>query len=170
MAFIAGGDLAPEAVSLYLVAYFVTTLGAFGIISILADREGEKFMLENYRGLFWKRPWISLAFSGTLLSLAGVPLTAGFIGKFFVLLAGVGTELWTLVVILVINSAIGLYYYIRIIATMFSRVESEVEQKPMALPVAGSVVLAGLTVLLVYFGVYPVHLIKLIREMVLAVS
>ncbi len=170
VAFIAGGGLAAEAVSIYLVVYFVTTLGAFGIISLLADKEGEKFMLENYRGLFWRRPWISLAFSGMLLSLAGVPLTAGFIGKFFVLLAGVGTALWTLVIILVINSAIGLYYYIRIIATMFSRAESEIEQKPMALPVAGSVVLAGLTILLVYFGVYPVHLIKLIRDMVLAIS
>jgi NADH-quinone oxidoreductase subunit N len=170
VAFIAGGDLAAEAVSLYLVVYFVTTLGAFGIISLLADKEGEKFMLENYRGLFWRRPWISLAFSGMLLSLAGVPLTAGFIGKFFVLLAGIGTALWTLVIILVINSAIGLYYYIRIIATMFSRAESEVKEKPMALPLAGSMVLAGLTVLLAYFGVYPVHLIKLIRDMVLAVS
>ncbi|HDS01333.1 MAG TPA: NADH-quinone oxidoreductase subunit N, partial [candidate division Zixibacteria bacterium] len=157
-------------VSLYLVVYFVTTLGAFGIISLLADQEGEKFMLESYRGMFWRRPWISLAFSGMLLSLAGVPLTAGFIGKFFVLLAGVGTALWTLVIILVITSAIGLYYYIKIIATMFSRVELEAEQKPGALPVAGSTVLAGLTILLLYFGIYPVHLIRLIRDMVLAIS
>ncbi|HEQ98310.1 MAG TPA: NADH-quinone oxidoreductase subunit N [candidate division Zixibacteria bacterium] len=170
VAFIAGGERAVEAVSLYLVVYFVTTLGAFGIISLLADQEGEKFMLESYRGMFWRRPWISLAFSGMLLSLAGVPLTAGFIGKFFVLLAGVGTALWTLVIILVITSAIGLYYYIKIIATMFSRVELEAEQKPGALPVAGSTVLAGLTILLLYFGIYPVHLIRLIRDMVLAIS
>jgi NADH-quinone oxidoreductase subunit N len=170
VAFIAAGDLAAEAVSVYLVVYFVTTLGAFGIIALLADKEGEKFMLDHYRGLFWRRPWISLAFSGMLLSLAGVPLTAGFIGKFFVLLAGVGTALWTLVVILVINSAIGLYYYIKVIATMFSRAESEPEHKPVSIPVAGSAVLTGLTILLIYFGVYPVHLIRLIREMVLGLS
>ncbi len=169
VAFIAAGDLAVEAVSVYLVVYFVTTLGAFGIIALLADKEGEKFMLNHYRGLFWRRPWISLAFSGMLLSLAGVPLTAGFIGKFFVLLAGVGTALWTLVIILVINSAIGLYYYIKVIATMFSRAESEPEQKPASIPAAGGAVLTGLTILLIYFGVYPVHLIRLIREMVLGV-
>jgi NADH-quinone oxidoreductase subunit N len=165
VALLAGGSRAVEAVSLYLVTYFITTLGAFGIISLLTDRDGEKLMLDDYKGLFWRRPWISIAFTGMLLSLAGVPLTAGFIGKFFILRAGVGSTLWSLVIILVINSAIGLFYYIRVIASMFTRPEEEEKPALASLPVVGPLVLAGLTFLLLYVGVYPVFLVKLVSRL-----
>lgn len=166
VAFIAGGNMAIEAATFYLVAYFITTIGSFGIVGILSDKETEADNVEDYRGLFWRRPWIATAFTGMLLSLAGIPLTAGFVGKFYVLAAGVGSTLWLLVVMLVINSAIGLYYYIRIIVVMYSEVE-EGEEAPSrpSFALGGGIILAVLLLLLVWFGVFPAGIMSVIRSM-----
>ncbi len=120
VAFLASGTTAIAAVSYYLVAYFVTTLGAFGVIIVLSNSDEDADRLEEYRGLAWQRPWLAGVFTAMLLSLAGIPLTAGFVGKFYVMAAGIGSALWLLVTMLVINSAIGLFYYLRIIIVIFS--------------------------------------------------
>jgi len=99
----------------------VTTLGAWGTVAILSTRAGDPEALEDYRGLAWRNPWIAAFFTAILLSLAGIPLTAGFIGKFYLLAAGVSTSLWLLVFILVANSAIGLFYYLRIVVALYTR-------------------------------------------------
>jgi NADH-quinone oxidoreductase subunit N len=163
IAFMAGGTLAAIAVSYYLVAYFITTLGAFGVVTALSGPKADADNLEDYRGLGWRRPWLSAVFSAMLLSLAGIPLTAGFMGKFYVLAAGIRSALWLLVVILVINSAIGLYYYLRIIVAMY--VLPETEQRLIAPPphLAAGVTLAALVLLLVWMGVYPAPLIETIH-------
>ena len=85
VAFLAGGPQAVRAVSFYLVAYFATTLGAFAVIrrSPTPDREADS--IEDYRGLAARSPWIAGVFTACLLSLAGLPLTAGFVGKFIIL-------------------------------------------------------------------------------------
>jgi NADH-quinone oxidoreductase subunit N len=98
-----------------------------------------------------------------LLSLAGIPLTAGFVGKFIVVAAGVGSALWLLIIILVVNSAISLFYYLRIIVAVYSRTKEEEEATP-ALSLSGSAALATLTVLLVWLGVYPGPVIELIKK------
>ena len=108
VAFLASGKLGVEAVCFYLVAYFVTSLGAFGIISILSDDERDAERLDDYQGLFWRRPWMAAAFTAMLLSLAGIPLTAGFVGKFYIIAAGVSVQQWLLVAMLALNSVIGL--------------------------------------------------------------
>jgi NADH-quinone oxidoreductase subunit N len=163
IAFVAGGTLAAHAVSYYLVAYFITTLGAFGVVTALSGPKTEADNLEDYRGLGWRRPWLAGVFSAMLLSLAGIPLTAGFMGKFYVLAAGIRSALWVLVVILVINSAIGLYYYLRIIVAMY--VLPETKQRLIAPPphLAAGVTLAALVLLLVWLGVYPATLIETIH-------
>ena len=120
VAFLAGRDLAVPASSYYLVAYFISILAAFGVISIFSTGEGEAEALQEYRGLFWRRPWLAMVLSASLFSLAGIPLTAGFIGKFYVLAAGVGSALWLLVVVLVVTSAVGLFYYLRVIVALYS--------------------------------------------------
>ena len=68
----------------YLAAYFVTTLGAFGVISVLSNGEKGPATIESYRGLFWRRPVLAATFTAMLLSLAGIPMTARFIAKFYV--------------------------------------------------------------------------------------
>jgi NADH-quinone oxidoreductase subunit N len=168
VAFLAAGPLAATAVAFYFSAYFVTTLGAFGVITVLSGKEKDAASLEDYRGLFWRRPWLAGTFTAMLLSLAGIPLTAGFIGKFFVMSAGVGSALWVLVTSLVLNSVIGLFYYVRIIVVMYSRPpveESTVAVRPSR-SLAGGVVLAVLLVLLLWLGVYPNPFIQIIQAAV----
>ena len=166
VALLASGPLGPAAVAFYLVAYFVTTLGTFGVVTVLSGPDRDADSLEDYRGLFWRRPWIAGVFTAMLLSLAGIPLTAGFVGKFYLVSAGVGSALWVLVVILVVGSGIGLYYYLRVVSVMFVR-QAEGEVALVTYPsAAGSLVLGVLSVLLLWFGVYPSPLIDLIQATV----
>ena len=166
VAFLAGGVLAIQAVTFYLVAYFITTLGAFGVVTLLSDGEREAERLEDYRALFWRRPVLAGIFTLTLLSLAGIPLTAGFLGKFYVIAAGASSSSWVLIIILVVSSVIGLFYYLRIVVEMFSDLpEAAVKLQPskFSLPLLGSYTLVVLAILLVWFGVYPSQLLNLIR-------
>ncbi|TXK44137.1 NADH-quinone oxidoreductase subunit N [Pontibacter qinzhouensis] len=165
VAFLAGNEMGVQAVSFYLVAYFITTVGAFGIIAMLSDKVRDAEQLSDFKGLLWRRPWTATIFIAMLLSLAGIPLTGGFVGKFYILAAGVRTELWLLAVSLVINSVIGLYYYIKIIAVMFQPAE-EATIIPYKLQpsiyVASMGTLTLLTLLLIGIGVYPTALLQLI--------
>jgi NADH-quinone oxidoreductase subunit N len=165
VAFLAGGKLGIEAVTFYLVAYFATSLGSFGIIAMLSDQDRDADQLEDYQGLFWRRPWTASIFTAMLLSLAGIPLTAGFIGKFYILSAGVGNHQWLLAFVLVVSSVIGLFYYIRIIACMF---EQQSEERTFEKLHTKVYLLNGITVLLlatiiVWLGLYPDGVIELIR-------
>lgn len=170
VALLAGGALAVEAVSYYLAAYFVTTLGAFGIVALLSEpslsaTHWERNALEDYRGLFWQRPWLAGVFTAMLLSLAGIPLTAGFIGKFYVLAAGAQAALWWLLIVLIIGSTLGLFYYLRIIVAMIQPPVRGRPGYPTALSPAallGGMALVLLTLLLVWLGIYPATLIELI--------
>jgi NADH-quinone oxidoreductase subunit N len=168
VAFLSSGAYAAIAVTLYLVAYFVTTLVAFGVVSVLSGPDGEMDAMEDYHGLSLNRPWLAGVFTIALLSLAGIPFTAGFIGKFFVFRAGVGSGLWLLVIILVIGSAIGLFYYLRIVVAIYSH-RPQGEKGLLAAPSvlsAGGIVLAALTLILVWLGFYPTPIIDLLQRTV----
>ncbi len=165
VAVVAGGRMAMGAVGYYVIAYYITMLAAVGIISLLSRGQPELMEIEDYRGLFWHRPGVATVLAGTMLSLAGIPLTAGFIGKFLVLTAGVGSALWTLVILLVVNSAIGLYYYLRVTVTLFSRREIEEPIVGRSLTFTGGAVLAVLGILMLFLGVYPAPLLWVLRSM-----
>src|SRR6185437_3860356 len=92
---------------------------------------------------------------------AGIPATAGFLAKFYVVDAGASTANWALVLILVITSVIGLFYYLRIVVTMYAPVPEEIQVPTSLHP--GSYVLIALTVLLLWFGIYPVLFLCLLR-------
>jgi NADH-quinone oxidoreductase subunit N len=109
----AGGSVGIAAASFYLVAYFITILIAFGVITILSGSERDFDNIDDYRGLAHRHPCVSSIMALAMLSLAGIPLTAGFIAKFYIIIAGASTRLWILLIILVINSVIGLFYYLR---------------------------------------------------------
>lgn len=166
VAFLAGGERGIQAVAFYLVAYFITTLGAFGVVALLSSGEREAEQLSDYRGLFWTSPALAVIFTLTLLSLAGIPLTAGFVGKFYVVAAGASSAKWALVLTLVITSAIGLFYYLRVVVALFSDFPHAAERPqraPLSVPLLGSCTLVVLTLLLVWLGVYPSQLLNLIR-------
>jgi NADH-quinone oxidoreductase subunit N len=165
VAFLAGGVMRVAAVTFYLVAYFITTLGAFGVITVLSGKERDADAMDDYRGLSRRRPWLALIFSAMLFSLAGIPLTAGFIGKFYIVAAGAGSALWPLVITLVVNSAIGLYYYLRIIVAVYAQPAEEEGSPVSPLSLTGTLVLAVLTILLLWLGVYPEPLMEMIHLM-----
>ncbi len=170
VAFIAGGSIAPnlvvESVTFYLTAYLVTTLGAFGVVSILSTIPAEAGEWSFYQGLFWRRPWLAAVFTLMLLSLAGIPLTAGFIGKFYIFAAGVDGRLWGLLLTVIIGSGLGLYYYLRIIVVMSMSPESDTtEDNVHTCAWASSATLTVLTMLLLWLGVFPERLITLIQSL-----
>ena len=159
--------LGMNAAAFYLVAYFIMILGAFGVVTVLSSGERDADRLEDYRGLFWRRSGLALVFTAMLLSLAGIPLTAGFLGKFYIVAAGADSSglaahprSWSS------TSTIGLFYYLRVVAKLFQQPVSE-GQTPEPLPrrsPAVSVILALLTVFLIWFGVFPSPLLHLIQS------
>ncbi|KDN10275.1 NADH-ubiquinone oxidoreductase chain N [Gilliamella apicola] len=115
--------LALETIGVYLIGYILANICILGAISLdshsdeLQDHENEI----DLSGLFWRRPILALAMGVGLLSLAGTPLTAGFVGRFLLVLLGVTAELWWLVAAVVIGSALGLYFYARLIINLYIR-------------------------------------------------
>lgn len=163
----AGGRvLAIDASAWYLFAYFITTLGAFAAVAMmsLSREEYDAGDIGEYQGLFWRRPGVAATFTAMLMSLAGIPLTAGFIAKFYVFAAGVNGGLWPLVYSVIIGSGIGLYYYMRIVFTMASRADSH--HADVSTPVAGAWVMAALMLALLVFGVYPTPVIGFIDHVI----
>ncbi|MEP5763790.1 MAG: NADH-quinone oxidoreductase subunit N [Halieaceae bacterium] len=148
--------LAVEAAAYYLVAYAATTLAAFTLLGLLSSADGqlERDQLEDVSGLFWQQPALALLFSVALLSLAGIPLTAGFIGKFYLFTVGVDAALWTLLGLLVLGSAISIYYYLRIIFTMTQRTEP-VAGSSLQISLPGKLVFYALIGTMLYLGVMP---------------
>ena len=165
VAFLAGGQLGVEAVCFYMVAYFLTNIGAFGVVSILSDQDRDAELLEDYQGLFWRHPKIATVFTAMLLSLAGIPLTAGFVGKFYLIASGANSQLWWLVIVLAASSVIGLYYYIKIIAVMFDKAKGTdaLALRPR-LYLINLITLFVLSALMIFYGIYPQGLIDRIRE------
>ena len=116
-----GSQLAPlgrAAVSYYLAAYIVTTLAALSVVHMIGGEDDTD--LDAYSGLFWRHPVQAATLSVAMLSLAGIPLTAGFIAKFYVIALSYDAQLWWLLGTLVVGSAIGIYYYLRVIFSMAS--------------------------------------------------
>lgn len=159
--FLPDAALATEAAGYYLIAYIVTTLAAFAAVSLLplAPKGAESGDIVQFEGLFWREPLLALLLAVALLSLAGIPLTTGFIGKFYLVAAGVSAGLWPLLAALVIGSAIGIYYYLRVVYAM------SLEPREGALLAASyqGLRLRGLTIMLIVavlaLGIYPQPLI-----------
>ena len=166
VAFIAGGSISSvlvvESVTFYLLAYFITTIGAFGVVSVLSTPQTEAEDMSFYRGLFWQRPWLAATFTLMLLSLAGIPLTVGFIGKFYIFTSAADGRLWGLLLAIIVGSGLGLYYYLRIIVVMSMNVETKVIK--LTQNWISTTLLAVLTILLIWFGIYPSLLVNVIQS------
>ena len=161
------GEMSMEAVGVYLVGYLFSSLGAFGVVSLMSSpyRGPDADSLFSYRGLFWHRPILSAVMTVMMLSLAGIPMTLGFIGKFYVLAVGVHAHLWWLVAAVVIGSAIGLYYYLRVAVSLYL---SAPEQLNRDAPSnwqysAGGIVVLISALLVLVLGVWPQPLISIVQ-------
>ncbi|WP_313038882.1 NADH-quinone oxidoreductase subunit NuoN [Stutzerimonas nitrititolerans] len=168
VALIASKGLAVEAIGVYLVTYALTTLGAFGVITLMSSpfQGRDADALYEYRGLFWRRPYLTAVLTVMMLSLAGIPLTAGFIGKFYVIASGVESQLWWLLGALIIGSAVGLFYYLRVMVTLYL-VEPGMRRHDAPInwgQRAGGVMLLAISVLAFFLGVYPQPLLELVQQ------
>jgi NADH-quinone oxidoreductase subunit N len=144
----------------YLLSYGLTTLAAFGMIMLVRDADGEATRLAQWSGLARKSPLVAGVFTVLLLSMAGIPLTAGFTGKFVVFRAA-----WQvagpLVVIALIASAVAAFFYLRIVVMMFFADPPE-NGPTIAVPSAGTAVALTIGVLgTVLLGVYPQFVLDL---------
>lgn len=166
VALLAASEAGMRAAIFYLVTYFISMLSAFGIVSFMSGKDRDAFDVEDYRGLFWQSPWIAVLFTTVLLSLAGIPLTAGFIGKFYLLLSGVGSGLWLLVIVLITSSTIGLFYYLRVVVIMFSRKESTHRFLVRTPSISTGIALVIMFILLLWLGIFPNELLEYIHQLV----
>src|SRR5882757_4875818 len=154
------------AVLFYLLSYALVKMGAFTIVSQLGGAGEKNLSLDDYAGLSQRQPWVAAALSVYLLSLLGLPVTAGFFGKFYIFKAAVNSHLLWLAALMAINSVIGAYYYLRVIVVMYMR-ESSAEATalgPVRFPLGVSVVLFVTFAGTILFGVYPNPVINFILQ------
>ncbi|MGJ3352899.1 NADH-quinone oxidoreductase subunit NuoN [Providencia sp. Je.9.19] len=157
-------DVAQITVAIYLAGYLFASLGAFGVISIISSpyRGDDQDDFSAFRGLFWHKPVLAIVMTVMMLSLAGIPITLGFIGKFYVIVSAVYADLWWLTGAVVVGSAIGLYYYLRFMASLYSRDAEHAERYTgPEKATLGTVFAAICAVLVIVFGVWPQPLIDI---------
>ena len=183
LAALADRAMAVETSLMFLAGYVAMTLTAFAVVAELspahrpadadqaeptpAFRPGDADLVAAYRGLFWRRPMLASALAVALLSLAGIPLTAGFIAKFYLFAAGVEGALWGLVWALIVGSAISIYYYLKIVFAMTERAE---QGEPPSASILGTATAITLALAVIALGTYPTPLINAIRQIVAALQ
>jgi NADH-quinone oxidoreductase subunit N len=153
---------AVAAVVFYLLVYAVMNLGAFAVVTVVARSGDRRTDVEDYKGIGFQSPALSLTLSLFLLSLLGVPLTAGFMGKVVVFSEALGEGYKWLVVIGVLNTAISVYYYLRLIVVMFFR-ERTTEWRAPRIPASVAVVLALTVAGVLFLGIFPGRVISAFR-------
>jgi len=170
VAFLSAGPLAHTAILLYLVFYVVTNLCAFGVVSLLSGSGADADDLDDYAGLSWRKPWMTLILTVAVLSLLGIPITAGFIAKFSIVAAGMASMHLALVLALVINTVVSAYYYLRIIMAMFigpgEVFAGEIRHSERRVPIIGACIVTFQAALLLFIGVAPKYLLQLIGRLV----
>ncbi|MBC9129707.1 NADH-quinone oxidoreductase subunit N [Frischella sp. Ac13] len=166
--------LALETIGVYLIGYMLANICVLGVISLEScsnAKEDHDNDVDLY-GLFWRRPIIALAMGIGLLSLAGLPLTVGFIGRFSLILLGVTAELWLLVGTVVIVSAFSLYFYLRLVIILFIKPDNMIKTNLTNTNISifakfkqigiNEVFIVGSALFIVFCGVYPKWLFNLV--------
>ena len=160
-ALVAAPRVATEAVLFYLVGYAAVSLGTFGALAALTQRE-EPATLDDVAGLAEHRPALAAALTVLLISLTGVPVSAGFVGKFYVFSAAVGAGYAGLAIVGVLMSVVSAFYYLRVVVAMYMRPSGGKEWG--ALAPASSLALAACVAIVVAVGIYPAPLLELARR------
>ncbi len=167
---VANNNAGYGAVLFYLVAYTVMNLGALSIVLTLSGKGDTRVNLDDYAGLGRKAPFLAASLSLFLISLAGIPLTGGFIGKFYLFSAAIQKGYIGLAIVGVLNSVVSVYYYFRIMIMMYMS-EPAPDQpgpEPVSLPVLA--IIAITAVWIVWLGVYPAQILNLAANSTLALK
>ena len=162
---VAWNETGASSIIFYLMSYTFMNVGAFGVVSYLGSKSGEFQQIDDLKGLGYQRPFVALLMSVFMFSLAGLPPTAGFIGKFYLFSAAVKTGHIALVVLGVINSMISVYYYLGVVVAMFMRDSEEERDYAKKTPVVAlSLVLSMISVLGI--GIFPSYFMTTFQRLV----
>jgi len=143
--------LALEGSSYYLLAYVLASIAIFSTLTLLSDKNSDCEYMDDIRGLFWRHPYLATVLILATLSMAGMPLTVGFIGKFYLLSVAVEHSAWWLISAMILGSVIGLFYYLRVIICLFNQTEEEARSFHRY----RSVWLGLVTLCILVFGILP---------------
>jgi NADH-quinone oxidoreductase subunit N len=162
VALVAGGEVGMSAALFYLAAYAVMNLGAFGGLIALGQGDQERLTFDELAGAAQQKPWAAAAIAISLLSLAGFPPFAGFVGKFFVFSAAVNAGYVWLAVIGVLNSLVSVYYYLGPVVKMYMNPPAEGwERAPRRTPAILAVAVIVVVVLTIGLGLFPSEVLNL---------
>jgi NADH-quinone oxidoreductase subunit N len=157
---VAANTAGKAAVLFYIAAYAITNLGAFGVVSLLGTRDNPHDQIRDFAGLWNRRPGMSGLMTVFLLSLGGLPPTAGFIAKWYVFYAAVQEGYYWLAIIGMLSSVISVFFYLRIVVMMFMTDGPEGATIPV-ISRAGWAALALATIVVFYLGVLPTRVLDL---------
>ncbi|WP_431951743.1 NADH-quinone oxidoreductase subunit NuoN [Nocardia lijiangensis] len=161
---VAANDAGIAAVLFYLVAYGLGTLGAFAVVSLVREPDGDEATgLAQWAGLGRRSPWLGVVFALLLLSFAGLPLTSGFVSKFVVFEAAASGDAVTLVIVGVISSAIAAFFYVRVIVMMFFT-DPPADAPVVVIPVLTRALIVLTAAATVALGVFPQPLLDLSEQ------
>jgi NADH-quinone oxidoreductase subunit N len=153
------------AILFYLLSYALVKVGAFTIVSQLGGAEEEHISLEDYAGLGQRQPWVAASLTVFLLSLLGLPVTAGFFGKFYIFTAAVHSKLIWLAILMAANSVIGAYYYFRFIIIMYMHeAKPEAAVTTVKFPLTATIVLFVTVAGTLYFGLAPTKALTFLNQ------
>ena len=156
-----GAPFAGTAIVFYLAAYLLMTLLAFLVMTIVAQASGGDD-LADFNGLNQRAPHLAFAMLIAMLSLAGIPLTAGFLGKLFIFECAVEQQHWILVLLGVITVAAGFYYYLKVIRAMYWQQPANPDAPEIEVGPLAKITIALLCALIIWVGVYPGPLLSLL--------
>jgi NADH-quinone oxidoreductase subunit N len=158
VAFVAGNDLGTSGILFYLMAYAFMNLGAFTVVILLGKKGEENTLINDYAGIGFKHPLLAAAMTIFLLSMAGIPPLGGFMAKFYVFSAAVKEKFYWLAILGVLNSAISVYYYLRVTVLMYFR-ESEREITGLQFSPASVFALILAVIGTLYMGIFPANVL-----------
>jgi NADH-quinone oxidoreductase subunit N len=160
---VAGNEAGLSGMLYYLLAYTFTNIGAFAVVTLVGKKGEANVMLDDYRGLGNSHPMLALAMSIFLLSLAGIPPTAGFVAKLTIFSAAISSGFYWLVIIGVLTSAVSVFYYFRVLMKMYMEVPERIYPTVNFGP-AMVMVLAITAVGILYIGIFPTTYLNLSME------
>ncbi len=166
IALVAANNMSVSAVLFYLLAYLFMNIGAFAVVIVVSQKEDSFLKISDFNGLAFKHPRLAIAMTLFLLSMAGVPPTAGFVGKFYIFSSAIKSGYVWLAVIGVINSAIAVFYYLRVTVAMYMR-DPEREFQPLTLSPFIFVAIVISIIGTIQLGIFPAKVLEIVRQSVL---
>jgi NADH-quinone oxidoreductase subunit N len=155
-------NTAITAVMFYLLTYAVMNIGAFAVVQLIARSGDRRTAIEDYRGIGFASPVLAFSLSLFMLSLLGMPLTAGFMGKILVFGSAIDQKFYPLVIVGVLNTAVSAYYYLRLIIVMFFG-ERTMGWSPPRVPASVAVALVITVLGVLYLGIFPGRVINALQ-------